>query len=298
MAEHCTFLRAGDLSAIVGDDTQRGPAGQQYSGLWSLLHNTCFTSPFQNAYAGLIAYSHRGTGPLLERIDETSACLSLTSTDQTPSASISGTYTLVPPHYIDYRYDVEFATGPNQLMPPFSQHGWCSYMNSPLDPSIHFIENNRWATLMPHVHGAAATVFPKGLDGNHRADWERRTGEARFAEQAGFSESFSGHTFDYPFYYGLIHGMVFMVMADCHRDVRFYISPSGAGESIVPGRTSPAWDLRWYIWDPKPGQRYTLNIRIMFCPARSGKVPQQVWREWDVFRQQYRLVCTGLDDEA
>ena len=70
MSEHCTFLRAGNLTAVVGDDTPRGPGGQQYSGLWTLLHKDCSISPFQTAYAGLIASAHRGTGPTLEPIDE------------------------------------------------------------------------------------------------------------------------------------------------------------------------------------------------------------------------------------
>ena len=55
MAEPCTFLRAGKLSAIVGDDTERGPGGKQYSGLWSLNHASHGTGLFQAAYAGLIA---------------------------------------------------------------------------------------------------------------------------------------------------------------------------------------------------------------------------------------------------
>lgn len=281
MAEHCTFLRNGSLSAIVGDDTPRGPGGQQYSGFWSLLHDTCQASPFQNSASGLVAYTHRGTQPMLKPIDGKTAQLTCTSPD--PLMTTRGTYTLSPPHYIDYRYDVVFESQSGNELPPCSSHGWCCYMNSPLDPSIHFIENNRWTTLTPHVHGAAATVLPANLDASHHAEWECRTGEDRFIQQASFAESFSGHTFDYPFYYGLIHDMVFMIMADCHRDFRFYISPSGAGYSCIPGKTSPAWDLRWYIWDPKPKQQYTLNVRIMFCPIRRGKVSQQVWEAWDEF---------------
>jgi hypothetical protein len=283
MNEHCTFLRAGDISAIVGDDTERGMGGQQYSGLWSLLHKSCPASPFQAAYAGLIAGAHRGTSPILERLDETSARLHRPPRDKAPYA-VTGTYRLVEPHYVDYTYAVAFAADAKDI-PNLVRHSWCSYMNSPRDVSIHFIENNVWTTLTPVLHGEAATVFPSGLDEAHRCDWEKRTGEARFHDQHGFDQSFSGKTFDYPFYFGLLHGMIYLLMADHHRDFRFFISPSGAGYSAVPGQFSPAWDFAWCIWDAKPGETRALNIRLAWLPQAEFTQAGKIWREWEIFRE-------------
>lgn len=285
MGEHCVFLRAGDLTAIVGDDTPRGPGGRQYSGLWSLLHKDCAISPFQNAYAGLIAGTHRGTEPALEPVDDSCARLVRTPCERQPHAEVRGTYRLVPPHYVDYTYEVRIPRDAVNL-PECLVHSWCSYMNSPLDRSIHFIENNVWTTLLPVIHGEAATVFPTGLDDDHRHGWEKRTGEARFAQQGNnFHESFSGRTFDFPMYFGVIHGMVWLLMADHHRDFRFYISPSGAGPSAAPGLSSPAWDFLWLNWNPMPGETRVLHIRLAFCIPPGYMTNAGVWREWEQFRQ-------------
>ena len=286
MTDHCAFLRAGELSAIVGDDTPRGPGGRQYSGLWSLLSTHCAASPFQSAFAGLIAARHRGTGPVLEQIDETAARLVKKPHEGCPFAEVRGTYRLIAPYYVDYTYEVEF-TKDATAIPDCVENLWCSYMNSPQDISIHFIENNGWTTLTPDIHGAAATVFPAGLDEAHRLDWERRTGEARFRDQTAFHHSFSGRTFDYPFYYGLIHGMAWLIMADHHRDFRFFISPWGAGSSAIPGQSSPAWDFAWLIWNAKPGETRTLNLRLAFFKPEMYNLPAQVWKEWEAFRETH-----------
>ena len=238
MADHCVFLRAGDLSAIVGDDTVRGRGGPNYSGLWSLVHDSSPASPFQGADAGLIASTHRGTGPTLEPLDGQSARLVRGPCDRNPHATVRGTYHLVAPHYVDYTCEVEFTT---DASPPEYQ----------------------------------------------RHDWERRTEADRFAQQRGFPESFSGKSFDYPFYYGQLHGLVYLLMADVHSDFRFFISPSGGGYSAIPGRTSPAWDFEWLIWNPEPGQTRTLNLRLALFPPCKSALPQQVWAEWTAFCEAF-----------
>jgi hypothetical protein len=278
MAEPCTFLRAGKLSAIVGDDTERGPGGKQYSGLWSLNHASHGTGLFQAAYAGLIANTHRGTGPRLEPIDGTSA--RLVKDNLGKMRKVVGTYQLVEPHYVDYTYEVQYIDADQ---PATVEHSWCCYMNSPADSSIHFIENNVWTRYTPTFHGAAAMIHPTGLSEDRKVAFEKRTGDARFAEQGGFHESYSGRTFDYPFYMGFIHGYMFMLMADHFEDFRFFISPSGAGYSSVPGCTSPAWDFMWVNHRPRPGETRTLNVRLAVIQPR-GPLPQTAWQEWETFR--------------
>jgi len=283
--EHCVFLRAGELAAIVGDDTPRGPGGRQYSGIWSLTHTACPASPFQSAYAGLIAGAHRGTGPVLEVIDESAARLARPADERTPYMTTTGTYRLVAPYYVDYTFAARFTEG--GTIPNPVEFYWCSYMASPRDRSIHFIENNVWTALTPLVHGEAATVFPTGLDDDHHAPWERRIGADRFREQNGaFNRSFSGKTFDYPMYFGMIHEMVFLLMTDQHRDFRFFISPSGAGYSAVPGLASPAWDFAWNVWDAQPGETRTLRLRLAWFPPTTH-VTVHAWREWEAFQEEF-----------
>lgn len=286
MPDHCTLLTAGELTALVGDDTPRGAGGQQYSGLWSLWHRAREFSPFQSAFAGLIAVAHRGTGPTLERVDDATARLTAEPCARTGFATAVGAYALAAPHYVDYTFAITFAAGerPNPV-----EYSWCSYMDSPLDGSIHFIENNAWTTLTPHLHGEGATVFPAGLDDARRAPWERRSGEARFTEQEAFHHSFSGKTFDYPFYFGQVRGMVYLLMADCHRDFRIFLSPSGAGSSAIPGRTSPAWDFAWHVWDAHPGETRTLHIRLAWFAPTDYTLTKQVWDEWERFRELWPI---------
>lgn len=290
MHSHCALLRGGSLTALVGDDTARGPGGQQYSGIWALWDTACAFSPFQSAHAGFIASAHRGTGPRLEAIDAQTARLVKEATVDTGGIQTTGTYRLTAPHYVDYTFEVSFADDGGPWENPV-QFSWCSYMNSPLDSSIHFIEQGVWTTLTPVIHGEAATVFPAGLTPDRRAGWERREGEARFREQGqAFYRSFSGRTFDYPFYYGMVHDMCWLFMADHHQDLRFFISPAGAGFSAIPGHMSPAWDWLWHVWDPRPGETRTLHARLAwFRPTGAGLLPPAVWREWETFRAEFPL---------
>jgi hypothetical protein len=284
MSQHCTFLNAGDLTALVGDDTPRGAGGRQYSGLWALWHARSEISPFQGAYAGLIAGAHRGTAPTLEVVNATTARLVKAPCTETGFATAVGTYTLVAPHYIDYTFTVTFADDACDLPNPV-EYNWCSYMASPREIGLHFIENGVWTVFTPSLHGEGASVLPAGLDDTHRAPWERRTGEARFAEQENFWHSFSGRTFDFPFYFGAVGPMIYLLMADQHRDFRIFASPSGAGLSAIPGQMSPAWDFSWLVWDPRPGDTRTLHARLAWFPREGYLLNRAIWQEWETFRE-------------
>ena len=39
MSEHCYFISAGELRAIVGDDTDHGGGRDEHSGVWFLTSN-------------------------------------------------------------------------------------------------------------------------------------------------------------------------------------------------------------------------------------------------------------------
>lgn len=286
MGDPCVFLRAGELCAIVGDDTERGAGTSQYSGLWSLLHTACQVSPFQNSMAGVISSAHRGTHPVLECIDSSSARLVRTPCEAMPYATSTGIYRLREPHYVDYEFTLDF-TEDAQEIPESIECVWASYMNSPADSSIYFLEEGRWVRLTPHIHGMNATVLPKGLAVSDRQDWEKREGEECHRLQENFWESLSGRSFDYPFFFGQLHGMVMLLMADCHEDFRIFLSPSGANYSCIPGGQSPAWDFSWIVRGAQPGQRRSLNVRLAWFQGRRWDTAKQVWQEWEKFREIY-----------
>ena len=45
-----------------------------------------------------------------------------------------------------------------------------------------------------------------------------------------------------------------------------YLSPSGGGESLIPGKQSPAWDFEWLIprKDYKPKQDYVFRTCLIY----------------------------------
>jgi len=61
--------------------------------------------------------------------------------------------------------------------------------------------------------------------------------------ERNFSQSDSGRTFDYLFYFGIIRGMMFLILADDYPGFRFYLSPAGAGPSILPGAVEPGLEF-------------------------------------------------------
>ncbi len=288
MNEHCAFLRAGDITAIVGDDVKRGWGDGCFSGLWSLYHTACLVSPFQNCMAGLISNFHRGTQPTLEIVDETTARLVRTPYEGMPHATVTGTYALREPHYVDYTLDVAFEPDAKNI-PEQIECIWASYMNSPRDSSIYFLENGVWAKFSSDIHGMNASVLPAGLDDAYRQNWERRSDENRFRDQEWFWRSYSGRTFDYPFYFGQLHNMTMLFMADSHRDFRIFVSPTGGNYSCIPGNTSPAWDFSWIIWNAKPGEVRTFHLRLAWFLPRPWDTCRQVWEEWEKFREIYPI---------
>ena len=121
---------------------------------------------------------------------------------------------------------------------------WCCYVNSSAEKGIHLIERGLWTCYFNPVHGQGAVVFPTGLDAAEREPWGQEPATASLDGGRNLNHSDSGRTSDYPFYFGMIRGMMVQIMADDYPGFRFFISPSGAGQSLLPGQSSPAWDSR------------------------------------------------------
>ena len=136
-------------------------------------------------------------------------------------------------------------------------------------------------------------VFPTDPDVVEREPWGQELATTFLEGERNFSHSDSGRTFDYPFYFGMIRGMMFQIMADDYPGFRFFISPSGAGQSILPGQNSPAWDFAWETGGLRVDEPVSLHVRVVYKrPEKTEAVPNgyaadHAWMEFRRFRETY-----------
>lgn len=284
---HDTF-RAGDLTAMIGDNAEHKGHRAGYNGLWSLRHRREEANLFVPAVAGLnlehifdghrfdadgtrrIFFEPRSAPMTFRRISESEAEL---HQPPTPTFHLESwtRFTLAAPHYVD----MAFRFRPTQHA---FQHGyiglfWASYMNAPEDKSMYFRGNHAWQQLCTPRHNDESTV-------RHAMDKI----ELRFSE--GFPEclfrNFSPLRFDEPFYYGLFREMTVLFMFDGPGLFRLTHSPSGGGFNKELESTNPAWDFQYVL--PKYGikREYSFRARLAYRPRCSrAEVLKEVaaWRE-------------------
>jgi len=141
---------------------------------------------------------------------------------------------------------------------------FASYIDQPESLDIHFLgrpaeENDtgpQWVRGVTPAHGELST---------HLAVDDTRN----FVRDADFPLTLVFNTSNYrysePWYYGVSHGMAFVLMFRPSDHVRFSQSPSGGGKG------NPAWDFQWFIPQYEVGQRYRFVMRAMYLPFESGK---------------------------
>jgi hypothetical protein len=286
---HAT-LRAGDLTAVVGDNTADGGHRAGYNGLWSLTHRTEPANLFVPSVAGLnlehivdghhfdrdggrtIFFEPRNAPMAFRQISDTSAEL---HQPPTPTFRLESwtRFTLVAPHYVD----MEFRCRATQHV---FEHGyiglfWASYLNAPDDKSIYFRHGRLWHQLCTQRHNDESTV--------------RHTGDRfdmRFSE--GYPEALyrnlSPLRYDEPFYYGRFRGHVAIFMFDRTDGIRFTHSPSGGGVNAERQTTNPAWDFQYLLPRSEVNQEYRFRARLAYRPRCSREeILQDVaaWRRGD-----------------
>jgi hypothetical protein len=139
---------------------------------------------------------------------------------------------------------------------------FASYIDQPESLDIHFLgcpadktnAKSRWIRGVTPAHGKLST---------HPAVDDARN----FAHDPNFPLTLvfnmSNYRYNEPWYYGVSHGMAFVLMFRPCDNVRFSQSPSGAGKG------NPAWDFQWFIPKYKVGQRYCFVMRAMYLPFES-----------------------------
>ncbi len=258
MGEGKSFLvKCGELAAIIGRLTHR-----QMIGIWYLTSAQDGNTAVAGKSAILTGGACRNRCSRVEQPDERTVVVTREADESTGFLYHENRYELKEPYYIDLTHTVTAKEGHDSQLPCVVS--WCCYMNSPEERGIHFLERGRWGYHFNPVHGQAAMLFPSALAPDDRFPITESDPMKIFDGERNFLYSDSGRTFDYPFYFGVIRGMVFMVMMDTCLNCRFFISPVGGGKSITPGQANPAWDLMWTAGRLAENESRSVRVRIAY----------------------------------
>lgn len=142
---------------------------------------------------------------------------------------------------------------------------WASYIHQPESLDIHFKghgvnegpSRSRWIRGATPAHGTLAT---------HLAWNDHR----EFSHDEDFPLSLvfnrSNYRFSEPWYFGVSHGMAFVLIFRPADKIRISQSPSGGGQG-----NNPAWDFQYFVPGFHRGQRYQMVMRAMYCPFESAE---------------------------
>lgn len=287
-AMHSVTLQAGDLTAVVGDNSEAGEHRKGYNGVWSLRHAAGSRSIFVPAVAGL-NLEHIVSGENLEDpitfFEPRHSEMTLTpiSTSEvelhqppTPVFHVESwtRFKLSAPHYLDmsFRCRAHEPVFPRGYMALF----WASYMNAPEDKSMYFPggldgQKDLWTQLCTQWHNDQSTV-------RHRED----TFEMTFPPQGRDTlfKSLSKLRFDQPFFYGCIDELVWLLMFDRAEGIRFTHSPSGGGLNKELKSTNPAWDFQFFVQKPVPMKEYSFRARTVLRPRCSREEMLDEFAKW------------------
>jgi len=286
-ASHAT-LQAGDLTAVVGDNSAEGEHRAGYNGVWSLRHAAGNRSVFVPAVAGL-NLEHIVTGEQLEdgkvffeprnapmsfhQLGDTEAEL---HQPPTPTFHVESwtRLRLVAPHYLDmsFRCVAHRPVFPRGYLSLF----WASYINAPADKSIYFLggldgQKDLWTQLCTQWHYDQSTV-------SHRNDTFEMTFPAGSRE--ALFKSLSRFRFDQPFFYGNYDDLMWLVMFDRTAGIRFTHSPSGGGTNAAMQTTNPAWDFQFLVQKPETMKEYGFRLRTVLRPRCSRDEVLAEFQRW------------------
>jgi len=251
------MIQAGDITAVVGDADRDGTGGTQYCGLWSLTSRHRAFNAFGNAYAGLLPGEIRGQAPRLEIVDDATCALVGTNADR----DVRAEYTVRAPYYVDHA--LTLTDRANMLGAGwFREVSWCCYMNSLHDSRLSFLSGGEWMRYISPKHGVGSNIAPSYVpDDDIEMFPTTPTGDGR-----PFHWDRTPFRFDEPFYYGRLGDMLFLLVFDTPKWLRFFCSPTGGGASLLPGKHCPAWDFEWVIprAEYEVEREYAFRVRLVY----------------------------------
>jgi hypothetical protein len=281
-------LRAGDLTAVIGDNTAAGEHRAGYNGVWSLVHRTELANLFVPTVAGLnfehifdgdkrdadnsrkVFFEPRHAPMTFRKLSATEAEL---HQPPTPTFHLESwtRFALAEPHYLD----MTFRCVPTQHAFAHGYVGlfWASYINAPDDKSIYFRGGGQWQQLCSQRHNDESTV-------RHRDDKI----DLKFSPGLGDAlyKNLSPLRFDEPFYYGLYRNHIYILMFDRAEGVRFTHSPSGGGLNPQRQSANPAWDFQYLVPRYEVKKEYGFRARVVY---RERCDRAEVLREFEKWRQ-------------
>ena len=294
-------IRNAELTAIIGGDCRIG--NRVISGIHFLASIHEGNTAVAGGGAHLVENGCRGTNPNVDLLDDGGVAVWKEAGEDNGFIEHHNVYRLKDPYYIDLEFTMTAKSGASEE--PAHAASWCCYMNSPINEGIHFIENGVWRYYYNPIHGQAAMLFPTGISDEVKyqqlARHDRNAATPHFGLKPdpmqnfdgvrGFHISDSGHTFDYPFYFGDVRGMIYQIMVDTHKDCRFFLSPSGGGPGVIPGKWNPAWDLMWIAGKLKEGESKTVNIRIAYLRVQTSNhyMADTAIEEYKKFTEEYPI---------
>ena len=283
-------LRAGDLTAVVGDNSAHEQHRAGYNGVWSLTHRTEAANLFVPAVAGLnfehifdgdkcdgkdtkVFFEPRQAPMTFKKLSDTEAEL---HQPPTPTFHLESwtRFTVVAPHYLD----MTFRCKPTQHAFAHGYIGlfWASYINAPDDKSLYFRHKGVWQQLCTQAHNDESTV--RHADDKLDLKTRQGLGNALFLNMSPLR-------YDEPFYYGLFRRHLALLMFDRTEVVRFTHSPSGGGLNKELQTTNPAWDFQFILPKYEVNQEYRLRARLAY---REQCDRAEVLREVDAWKKLLR----------
>ncbi|MBT4512621.1 MAG: hypothetical protein HOC20_10490 [Chloroflexi bacterium] len=253
--QHCQFIKAGEIGAIIGD----GSGFNTRPGVWSLSSRHRPFNAFKTNSSGLLCGEFRGKARTrLEYVDDSTAAL-VHEPHEGRQVYARATYRAVSPYYIDHELTFRDLESYPTLDWGYRDLVWCCYMNSPDDLGIYFISDGKMVRFATDGHGEKPYVPPSYLSEDELEKWPESADPCFWWERSGLK-------FDQPFYYGRQGDMVMILVFDQPRWIRFFMSSEGGGTSLIPGLTSTAWDFEYIIPESEyeVGRDYKVRLRLIY----------------------------------
>lgn len=276
-AAHWVLLERGDVRAVIVDnaaiDVPELPGHRKgYNGVASLSHRRRKDDLFVPSIAGLnFEHIHDGTtAGLKEKFEPRKFPMQLRVVDrctveiyQPPTGNWKlescGRYQLLEDGTIECTFECIPRAGGfrNGYIGLF----WASYIHRPEQGMISFkgrpreeAGGPRWIEASSPMHGTDSTHGPASFP-------------ALPSVNADFPLTLVNHPSKYvytePWYFGVSHGMAYVLMFRNRDRIWMAQSPSGGG----PG--NPAWDFQWFIADYRVGDAYGFVMRAAYLPYES-----------------------------